>query len=210
MPWPACGSEPGYCPPLDCCSLYQSSNIFSSGAGTVVAVSGEAVPIAFAVDGDVQTFNNLKGIVTSVGIQGQGGYQFTHAMRNFIYVYTFTERIGELVINGLAFPASCGPLGPQDAPSTIVGDCDTFTGTTGIERVMQWYECNRITTRAEPITIALGAKVSYEAFLLSVKADIANAETGIAQFSMRFNYVPNITDFDNDCFAAMESWGAFD
>lgn len=196
-----------------CCSLDLCTNIFSSSPGTIVAVTGQATPIAFSVDGTQQTFNDLKAIVTSIGVQGQGGYQFMHAMRNYIYVYVFTERIGELVINGLAFPESCGPLGPQDYPAagfTSVGSVnpcpDTFTGQTGLERVMEWYECNRITSRSEPISIALGgSSVPYEAFLLSVRADIANAETGIAQFSMRFNYVPNIIDDDAGCFATMNS-----
>jgi hypothetical protein len=106
------------------------SNIFSSGAGKVVAVDGEAVPVHFAVDGDNNTFHDLKAIVTSVGLQSQGGFQFMHALREFIYLYVFTERVGEIVINGLAFPETCnfGPQGAQDDDSRCIH------GQSGLER----------------------------------------------------------------------------
>lgn len=185
----------------------EGTNIFSAGAGRVIALEDEsATPITFTVDSSSNTINNLSAIVTSVGIQGQGGYQFMHAMRELIYVYIFNERIGEIVVNGLAFPAACSPIGP-DADEDF--ECTDVTsgayGTTGLQRVITWYECNRITTRASPITISFGAGVSYDAFLVAMKADIANADTGIAQFSYRFNYVPRITDDDSICFTTSES-----
>jgi hypothetical protein len=170
-------------------------NIFSARPGTVVGVDTDAFPIGFAVDNSTTTFNDLKAIVTSVGIQGQAGFQFMHAMREFIYVYVFTERVGEIMINGIAFPGSCEALGPQD---DVDGTC--VRGGNGLERVLTWYDCNRITSRAQPITILFGADVAYDAFLVSMKADIANAENGVAQFSMRFNYIPNISDEDDFCF----------
>ncbi len=174
----------------------ETVNIFSAGAGKIIALDDDtAVPIAFTVDGSADTFNDLKGIVTSVGIRGQAGFQFMHAMREFIYVYVFTERVGEIVVSGMTFPASCEPLGPQDDADNLC-----FSGSTGLERVLTWYDCNRITSRAAPIVIAFGSTVSYEAFLVSVKADIANADTGIAQFSLAFNFIPNISDADEFCF----------
>lgn len=191
-------------------------NIFTTQPGKVIAVDGNAVPIGFAVDGDVNLFNDLKAIVTSIGVQNQGGFQFMHALREFIYVYVFTERVGEIIVNGLAFPASCEPLGSQDYPATYqTGGCTANGGSgsqgsqcvpcsvnaaTGLERVQRWYECNRITVRAEPITIALGLNVRYSAFLVGMKADIVNPETGIAQFSMRFNFIPNTNGTDEFCF----------
>ena len=126
-----------------------------------------------------------------------------HALREFIYVYVFTERIGEIIINGLAFPGSCEPLGTYDHPNVLdTGSSCIVSEQTGLERVIKWYECNRITTRAAPITVSLGANVSYDAFLVSMKADIANADTGIAQFSLRFNFVPNTSEVDDFCVSA--------
>ncbi len=183
---------------MSCCSE-DAVNIFSAGAGMVVRMDQDAVPVTFTVDGSAETFNDLKAIITSVGYQAQGGYQFMHALREFIYVYVFTERVGEIVVSGLAFPDACnfGPQGPQGS--------QCVTGSTGLERVIKWYECNRITTRAEPVVISFGASVSYDAFLTSAKVDVANAETGIAQFSFRFNYIPNISDDDDFCFSLDES-----
>jgi hypothetical protein len=179
-------------------SCFNGTNIFSSGAGKVVAVEGEAVPIFFAVDGALDTFNDLKAIVTSVGFQAQSGYQFMHALRDFVYVYVFTERVGEVIVSGLAFPEVCGHLGPQDGQN----DPNCVEGNTGMERVITWYECNRITTRAEPISISFGGAVSVDAFLVGLKVEILDAATGIAQFSMRFNYIPRISDSSDFCFQA--------
>jgi hypothetical protein len=173
------------------------TNIFSSNAGYVVAVDGAAAPVVFVVDGDAGLFHDLKAIVTSVGIQGQGGYQFMHTLREYIYVYVFTERVGEIAVSGLAFPAACDSFGAQGAQGCVAG-------TTGLERILTWYECNRITTRAAPVVISFGDAVIYDAFLVSCKADIVNAEAGIAQFTLRFNYIPNVNDDTDFCFPMTE------
>ena len=189
------------------CGSETAFNLFASSAGKIVAMesTGNAVPFTFSVDGNPTLFNTLKGIVTSVGYQAQSGFQFMHAMREFIYVYVFTERIGEIVVNGIVTPDYCGFEGAQGSQ---LGDC-MITASTGLERLMQWYECNRITSRANTISIAFGNTISYSTFLVSMKADIVNAETGIAQFSMRFNFVPNITDSDDICFPFEEDCLAY-
>ena len=177
--------------------------IFSRNPGTVVAIEDDFLPVAFTfpVDGSNATFNNLKSIITSVGISAQSGFQLAHSLREFIYIYVFTERAGDIVLNGLAFPVSCGALGPQDDNDFNSGNDDCgVTGTTGIERLLEWYECNRITSRAAPITISFDDGVSYDAFLVGLKADITDPTTGIAQFTMRFVYIPHTVDVDDACF----------
>lgn len=175
------------------------TNIFSSGAGSVVVVNNQDVtPVVLQIDGAAASdyFGNLNAIITSIGIQAQSGYQFMHAVREFIYVYTFTERVGEITLNGLVFPSqNCGILGPQGNQTlTCIGP-----NFTGLERTLRWYECNRITTRASAITIAVGTDLSYSAFLVGMKADVADASSQIAQFTMRFNFIPNLTENDDWC-----------
>ncbi len=173
-----------------------SGVLFSTLPGTVAVFSDRVVPFTFIVDGDATLFSILKGIVTSIGMNTQSGFQFMHALREFIYVYVFTERVGELVISGLAFPEICGSQGPQAAQTT---GCQII-GSSGLERIIEWYECNRITSRASAIQIQIGDTLLYDAFLVSGKMEIANAETGMGQFSFRFNFIPNITDSDSSCF----------
>lgn len=182
------------------CFEEEGTNIFSTGAGTIVSVDGTATTFAFTVDNNASLFDDLQGLVTSIGYSAQSGFQFMHALREFIYLYVFTERVGEIVLNGLVAPASCIIDGSQ---SVTIDGCQ-ITAATGLERIIQWYECNRVTSRADPINIALGSTVSYDAFLVGMKADIVTAETGIAQFSLRFNYIPNISDNDEQCFPADE------
>ncbi len=177
------------------------NSIITTSPGTVVALEGPQgmaeMPFTLTIDGVDGLFNLLTGIVTSVGVNASSGFQFTHALREFIYVYVFTERIGELVINALVFPDACN-FASIDSP----GLCNTAPATTGFERAMQWYECNRITSRANSIVINLGADLSYECFLVGFKADIPNADTCIGQVTMRFNFVPNIIDDSSNCFSA--------
>lgn len=179
------------------------TNIFSSGAGMVVALTTEAIPVSFTVDDDINTFNNLKAIVTSVGYNAQGGRQFTHSMREFIHVYVFTERVGQIVINGIAFPDSCEILGPQDETDREcpLGSQMTEWGTEGLEQIINWYECNRITTRASPIVISFGPTLFYNAFLVGIKCEVPDASAQLTQFSMQFEFIPNTIDGSDTCFS---------
>ncbi len=187
------------CPQLD---DETAVNIFSVNNGCVVAVDGVGVPIYISVDGmqAQNKFHNLKAIMTGLGYQAQSGHQFMHAFREFIYVYVFTERIGDITISGLAFPCTCnfsgiGPQGPQD---TIDGS----NTITGLEYVIGFYEANRITSRSDPLVIGLGIDTSkfYKCFLVGMRAEVVNAEVGMAQFSYSFKMVPNISDDDDFCY----------
>lgn len=182
------------------------TNIFSTEPGKVVAIELDTTPVAFTIDDSEVTIAALNGIVTSVGIQGQGGYQFMHSLREFIYIYVFTERMGEIVVNGLAFPDVCDswPYGPQSEYVSTTGECP-YWGASGVEKVLSWYDCNRLTTRSYPMTISFGTMVSYQAFLTGMKVDITNPETGIAQFSFKFNYPPNVPNDTDFCFSTDET-----
>lgn len=146
--------------------------------GRLVALSPDAecaLPIQIALEcwGGGQLF---RALITQVNVTQQGGYQFIHTLRDRIFMYVFGERIGELVISGLTTTGGC------DAD-------DSNPGLAGIESVMAYYQAMRATRRNAPVNISIG-RVAFKAFLLSMRTDIADAETGLGHFVFRFHFPP--------------------
>ena len=166
------------------------SNIFSSKPGRIVRVKDDFQTLfSFAIKGPspdpnlthTNFYATLKAIVTSIGIQEQGGYQFLHTLTDFIYLYVFNERVGEVTFSGLAFAGTC------DSPDN---------SGTGMVNLLKFYEKNRITSRKPRLIITFGDKsqaslISFVAFLTNIKIDIVNTESGLAQWVMRFAIIPN-------------------
>lgn len=88
-----------------------------------IELKGSGSPTSVDWDGPV----TMKAIVTSLSIRFRGQQQFLHTLRDFIYVYSFGEGMGEARMSGLAFADTCerppppppphpGPQGPQSGP----------------------------------------------------------------------------------------------
>lgn len=155
-----------------------SASIFTTGAGRVVAIESDN-PLLFtltiaATDNITSFYPQFKSIVTGVAVRAQGGYQFLHTLSDFIYMYVFNERVGEIIVSGLAF----------------AGTCEDNDPVTGLEHMITWYDTERATNRKTPVIITFGTTVSFTSFLTSMQADLNNPETGIAQFAMHFNFIP--------------------
>jgi len=129
----------------------------------------------------------FRAIITSVSVSNQGGFQFLHTLKNFIYLHTFNERIGEMNVSGITFAGGCDPANPR----------------AGIESVLGYYDQLRTTRRYAPIQVVIG-RLAFSAFLLGVRADIANADFGLGHFTFRLFYPPpstaNLGIFDPEDF----------
>lgn len=159
-------------------------DIFASSPGNVLEFKpgGPALPFQVRVPG-FGGFQTHKGIITSVGIQQGGNYQFLHTLRNFVYVYVFGERIAELVIGGAMF------LNPCD------GEAQDARGS-GFEKVYEFYERHRISRNPNPLQITIGAGVgmlSLKSFLVGVAIQAADPASMIGSFSFKLNYLPEQT-----------------
>lgn len=160
------------------------TNIFSTVNGRIARVVGDTTLFQYSIaacSGNTITefYDPFNAVVTSIGIQGQGGYQFMHTLSDFIYLYVFNERVGQLVFSGLAFAQTC----------------DDTSGKSGMELLLNWYDKNRVTSCEDACIVTLGS-YSFTAFLTSIKMDIINPENGIAQFSLIFTYIPNQSPID--------------
>lgn len=154
-------------------------DIFASSPGNVMEYKpeGPAMPFSVRVPG-FNGFQTHKGIITSVGIQQGGNFQFLHTLRNFVYVYVFGERIAELVLGGALF------LNP----------CPVDEALSGFEKVYEFYELNRISKNPNPLQISIGvgaAMVSLKSFLVGINLQAADPASMIGSFSMKLNYLPD-------------------
>lgn len=162
-------------------------DIFSSGPGRVTQLVGGGLPMTLTIGNTASNnfydawrgFTGFKSVITGLAIQEQSAVQFLHTLRQFIYVYTFGERIADVSINGLSFMANCQDnFAANPAP------------VTGLEYLVSFYRVNRIGTSGVPLAINIGSFISFWGFLVGLRAEIVEPGTGLAQFSMAFRCPP--------------------
>lgn len=149
------------------------ASVFTPCAGGVHKVEidcgasgGELFKITF--DG-----NTLKVPVTGFALELQGNYQFLHTVNDFIYVYVFGDRIGELVITGMGFYGNGCPDGGSI--------CD----------LLEYYQSHRIAKWKPPILIQIGnCPEKFKGFLTGMRMEATRPETSVAQWVLRFNVLP--------------------
>jgi hypothetical protein len=148
-------------------------DLFSNQRGRVTAIDSPGVPMSLFLEGWGGYFG-FKSIITQVRVIAQGGVQFMHTLRDFIYIYVFGERISQMNISGLSFFAPCG----------------SANGCHGLEYVNAYYLFNRVSQRATPVTMVLGCGTPFFGFLVGMVIDLNNPEDLIGQFNLDFRVVP--------------------
>lgn len=169
--------------------------IFAS-PGRVMAIEAESLAIPLSMEMDcwpVSAGKQFKAIITSVSVSSQGGFQFMHTLRQYVYLYIFGERVGELQISGLTFAGSCQET---NAPPK-----------SGMEVVLAYYNAMRATRRPCPVNIRIG-NTAFRGFLLGVQSAITDAESGLGRFMFKFYTPPG--DINNIADVQCLGGGSFD
>lgn len=148
-------------------------NFFSNRTGRMVLVPDVGFPLTVGLEGWPGGVP-MKSVITSASIASQGSFQFMQSLRNLIYVYVFGEKIGEIEIGGISFAGEC-----SDRPSP-----------TGLENVWRYYLQHRISNRGSPISVAIGVELSFRGWLTAFRVGVTDPNSGLSQFSMRFNFFP--------------------
>ena len=159
--------------------------VITSRPGTVKLVRDDAIqafipPVVSSADpGDLMSFNNNRAIVTAVGVQESANFQFMQTLGSDIYVYTFGDRIGQMTLGGLAFATADCSLKPG-------------AGTEhGIAKVRRFYVNNKISSRKDPLEIALGnSDQVVTAFLTGFSFSIADIPTSLISWQMSLAVIP--------------------
>lgn len=142
---------------------------FPHARGTVVRVDGpwgQATPFQLSLGSIILK----RAIITQVGIQQEGNFQFLHTLSDSIFVYIFGDRISELMVSGVAFGATCD-------------------GGHGLDETLDIYDANKLSVRGRPLTISYGSR-AFRGFLTGNRQDLADPETTLGQFSYRFHSFP--------------------
>lgn len=151
-------------------------NIFSAGPGAVTAIDeGGFPPAALFLEGwNGPTFNS---IITGVSLQHQGNVQFMHTLQEFVYLYIFGDRMGDMMVSGVSFSRTCAT-----GISTIQAH--------GLEWVHSYYLFNRVALRARPVSLVLGLTTVFQGFLVGSGIALNDPQQGLGQFTLKFAVLP--------------------
>ena len=144
--------------------------IFVTKPGQVVALTQTGtLPLTIFME-DWPGFPSINAIITQISGTTLANVQFLHSLKEYIYVYVFGERVGDLTITGLTFSDNCSGQ----------------RGTTGLEQLSQYYDQHRVSKTGKPIKIQIGlsGKVNLSAFLIGMKQDIVDPALQIGQFTL--------------------------
>jgi hypothetical protein len=145
--------------------------VFSPCVGAVAKIPGCSGDAVFKVD---INGGNLTMPISGFALELNGNYQFLHTVNDFIYVYAFGDRIGELTVSGFGFSQTCG-----NASSARI--CNLF----------EFYTKNRIKEKGD-LSVHIGecADANFWAFLTGMRVEVQDPQTAIAQWSLRFSVLP--------------------
>ena len=146
--------------------------IFTTSPGVAVAIADPNITTVNFGFTNWLGYANENAILQGISITSQGNYQFTCTLRNFIYVYVFGEKVGDIVITGLTFAGNCTAI--------------AFGGMTS---VVAYYNANCISATGMPIGVGLGMD-SFSAFLVGCNISMVNPETQVGQFSLVLKSIP--------------------
>lgn len=156
-------------------------SIFSPAVGGVAKVSGGSSESIFSIsfnggqteDGWVTSGTKLTAPITGFALEQNGNYQFLHTVNDFIYVYSFGDRIGELTVSGIGFAKPCDSANS----GKLCG-------------VLDFYNENKIANVGD-LSVQLGdCTPPFFAFLTGMRMELQDPKLLVAQWSLRFSLVP--------------------
>jgi len=146
--------------------------LFVTQPGQVVAFQEVgALPLTIFLEG-WPGYPSIRAAITQVTGQSMGNFQFLHTLREFIYVYVFGERIGEMMISGVAFSDTCNG-----------------GGMSGPEQIAAYYNQYRLSSYGQLVSIQIGLSGAsrLRGFLTGFQMAAVDAEHQLTQFTLRFN-----------------------
>ena len=120
----------------------------------------------------------------------QGSYQFLHALDNFIYHYSFGDRIGEMTVSGIGFVGD-----PEITNASCAGD--NVVDTKNICGLHELYMRRKQSTILDNTLLKIGHDAclggAYWAFLTGMRLEVSAGVNGgapLGQWSLRLHVIP--------------------
>jgi len=153
-------------------------DIFASEPGTVNVIGDQKV-----LPGRIRIANpafpsgsNVPLLVAGIDYNQATNQQFQSTLDGSVFIYVFGDRMGDIVVQGVAFKALC-----------------TGGGKSGIEELFEFYGSNRASVRAEPVIVeAAGTEVRGFLTAIKVRDNILAEDPGspMSNFSLFISSLP--------------------
>lgn len=151
--------------------------IFSHAPGVVSVLQDLAVPASvqlFSVSPNIG-LGGERVIATGIGVRPGANFQFQYSLNKLIYAYVFGDKMIDTSISGLLF----------------TNVCESNAGGDGVSTLLDYYRQNKISSRAEPILITLGAgRTVLRAFLTDMTLQATDPEMRIHAFTLNLSSLP--------------------
>lgn len=115
-----------------------------------------------------------KSIITRMTLSHKGNFQLLHTMGNDIQIYVFGDRIGSITISGLS----------------MAYDCTSDDGRHGFEKILEWYQNNRLAARRDPVIVTIGSNTVINGFVAGVTGDVVDPSTRLVQYGLQLLTLP--------------------
>lgn len=144
-------------------------------AGAMKVISGRVSPgtLTFTMGTWASSGYNVAAVISGVSANTHGNYQFLLTLRNYIYVYVFGEKMGDIIVSGIAgFP------------------CDSWSlGTHGLTDQIGYYNNFRLGSTGTPVAISFAGWATW-GFLVGGQFQYMNPKSRLAQFQFKFKTLP--------------------
>lgn len=153
------------------------------GRITMLRTNPAAGLIRFINIKPILSFDTHRVLITRVGVSKSCNYQLLHSLGSVVYVYVFGDRVGSVVISGLAV----------GGPVSYGARC-TFESGTGMDLAMAYFDQNRIANSQNEnreIEVVIG-KTPIRGFLTDMQLNILNPEFQLAEFQMVIRTIPEV------------------
>jgi hypothetical protein len=148
-------------------------SVFSSCDGEILKIktdcTGDGIVAAVSVAGFVA---NVP--LTGFALDLSTNHQFLHSLDEFIYVFAFGDRVGELTLSGITFTGKKCPNTTSAAPGDLYS----------------YYLQNRVSKTLKPtkITVA-GGQTTLLGFLTGMRMEIPSPALPIMQWVLRYHVI---------------------
>lgn len=119
-------------------------------------------------------------ILQGVTLEMSGNYQFLHTVNDFVYFYSFGDRVGMLTVTGIGF----------------LKTCDGAKEGANIFHVYKYYNENKAVAREGKalnvvLTAPSGPPIKLHGFLTGMKIDVNQSDTGpVGYWTLRLEVLP--------------------
>lgn len=148
--------------------------VFSNVPGRISVVNGNGLaPASLTIDTDALALTSYPAItnntiVTSILQEEATNVQFMHSLNRSIHASVFGDKIGRMVIGGMAFGSMCSGGNVQNI--------------SGLLRVQQIYRQYKMSNNPSPLKIDISG-MAYSCFLTGATFGFNDPQGNIAQYS---------------------------